>query len=1397
MTSKRPPITLAVLVDDDRRRPKEFVAALADQFQSGDAAVLLGPGHSAAHAASWRIRRPNGALERPSKALRPAETIIVIDDRVMCSPGLIGTLVDAAQDQGLGAVAPRTNFASGDELYVGVPYGPGDVGGRRAFLRAIAERELPATTEVARLQGPCVLVRREDLDSVGGLEALRRPAAITALFKAIRASRRALAVAEHAYVHHPGGPRRGAVAGESGLVSACLIIKDEAHQLEACMLAARELADEIVIYDTGSSDNSIELARSLGAQVIEGYWDEDFARARNEALLRCRGEWILWVDADEQLVCPNPRALRALLSRASTDVDGFLVPVDNLQGTEAGTVLTHPAARLFRRASAHWEGRLHEQIIPIARQGGAVLAFQDLARLTHRGYLQHAMRERDKGNRNLRSAFGDLAGGSELDAASRILSLARSYMLAGRYEEGRELCVRALELADRDSTKRLGLRALGEALLSLGRFGEVLDVAARIRTVSRIPVLADIFEGQAHLGLGEPEEALACYARVGHARDDDGFEYRPDLVAGGRAQALIALERWSDAADVLLTTLRESDGLDGHVGRLVELLRAAGRDVCEILDAIRPERRVAFVPQIVQLHPQPADEVLEAWHAHDPASLPILAAAAQVALSLPIERKLVWSARLRAAGLFSSCPLAAAAAASDVTPHARALCAAIAHQSFGDARATLAFRAAALAVPAELRGDLALQIAAISPPLAEELERLPVGEVPAAPTGPRAATRHQVVIFSTLVGDLSAIAYAAAAASAGHAVTVVHPAPWAPTDAVLRHLAVTVRGWVGDGGEKDMRRSALRAAARLYAEQPYDVVVLSAELDDLVADFRRLFPVAELVHLAEPTAVPPIDIAALYGAGAPIPPESRSGIVLVSDWEVIAPDTARAVEEQILPALGKAIDGRPVVVIGHDPGGQTRKALPQALIAGPAPDPTPWLRAARAVVLAGAARPALWASLAAQCAVPLIELDPASEPSEALTALANSLSATAITGAPTHRSVRPSDPLAGAPVPYGARTRARPSAAQPVVYLRSSVYSLDSLAQVNRELARELARGVRPFSLEVVTPEPSDAPAERRAQLEGVNVHHGRSIPAGGAVEIRHQWPPDFSPSSAARLVLMQPFEYGGLPAEWIGPLRDVVDELWVPTSWVRDCAIQSGVDAEKVHLVPYGIDTERFRPDGPTYPLATKKATRFLFVGGCIHRKGVDILLESYLTTFSADDDVCLVIKPYGTDSVYRNSSLEQDIRRAAAGNGAEIEFIDSDLGFEDLAALYRSCTALVHPYRGEGFGLTIAEAMACGIPVVVPNGGACLDFCDDSVGWMLDARVVTANVGEFTASKAGWWWLEPSREHLANALREIAADPELARRRGAVGRTRIVASFTWAHAARAAADRLARLLQ
>src|ERR1700760_961816 len=98
-----------------------------------------------------------------------------------------------------------------------------------------------------------------------------------------------------------------------------MIVRDASAYLAACIESAKGAVDEVVIADTGSSDDTVEIALNLGARVIPVRWTDDFAAARNRALALVRSDWVVSLDADEQLDGSAAAALRSLVANAQFD----------------------------------------------------------------------------------------------------------------------------------------------------------------------------------------------------------------------------------------------------------------------------------------------------------------------------------------------------------------------------------------------------------------------------------------------------------------------------------------------------------------------------------------------------------------------------------------------------------------------------------------------------------------------------------------------------------------------------------------------------------------------------------------------------------------------------------------------------------------------------------------------------------------------------------------------------------------------------------------------------------------------------------------------------------------------------------------------------------------------
>lgn len=321
-----------------------------------------------------------------------------------------------------------------------------------------------------------------------------------------------------------------------------------------------------------------------------------------------------------------------------------------------------------------------------------------------------------------------------------------------------------------------------------------------------------------------------------------------------------------------------------------------------------------------------------------------------------------------------------------------------------------------------------------------------------------------------------------------------------------------------------------------------------------------------------------------------------------------------------------------------------------------------------------------------------------------------------------------------------------------------------------------------------------------------VRLVQGGAIPAD--VTIHHDFTQPFGgmpmPAEGA-CVAVRTWDFGPYPKRWVDVIARQYDELWVHTHWIREQAIRAGVPARRVRVVPLGCDTSLFRPGGPVFRLPTSKRVRFLFVGGAIHRKGIDVLLEAWRAAFTSRDDVCLVVKTNPRDVFYKGIDWLERVREQAADPaGAEILCVDRLLSPDRLAALYRSCQAAVFPYRAEGFGLPILEAMASGCPPVVPRFGACLDFCDAQSAVFVEPRHIQLPVRQrMLINSLGFEeeidevdFCEVSVSALARALQAVAAlsrQDRTAMQRAAAWHAR---RFTWERSA-AAIEQAVRALR
>jgi hypothetical protein len=188
-------------------------------------------------------------------------------------------------------------------------------------------------------------------------------------------------------------------------ISATLIVKDEAAVLARCLASIRDAVDEIVVVDTGSRDESVAIARRHADRVLHFAWIDDFSAARQYALDAARGDWLLWLDADD--VVHGAARLRQLAAQAPAERYGYTLPYDVARDAWGNSLCRLRRERLLRRAGCRWQGRVHEVLLP---PPGARFEAGDGVVVEHRPPPQRAAA---KAGRNLRLLLRERAEGRD------------------------------------------------------------------------------------------------------------------------------------------------------------------------------------------------------------------------------------------------------------------------------------------------------------------------------------------------------------------------------------------------------------------------------------------------------------------------------------------------------------------------------------------------------------------------------------------------------------------------------------------------------------------------------------------------------------------------------------------------------------------------------------------------------------------------------------------------------------------------------------------------------------------------------------------------------------------------------------------------------------------------
>ncbi|WP_239328784.1 glycosyltransferase [Paenibacillus sp. ACRRX] len=236
-----------------------------------------------------------------------------------------------------------------------------------------------------------------------------------------------------------------------------MIVKNEEDMLEECLLSILDVVSEVVIGDTGSTDNTQKIALRYGISTIPLLWEGCFATARNAVIDNATQPYVLIMDADERLNEGSADALREYIQMGTNSVGKVII--QNVK--EDNSVILSQITRLFPNNSNYrFEGKIHEQL---KFDGRSPIAVTTSVNLMHLGYMESAIKHRGKLERNL-LMLSEVE--SQEPANSYIqFQLGQTYFVGKEYDKAVQHLIKAIQLVPEHEQKSIAF--LSNAWLSL------------------------------------------------------------------------------------------------------------------------------------------------------------------------------------------------------------------------------------------------------------------------------------------------------------------------------------------------------------------------------------------------------------------------------------------------------------------------------------------------------------------------------------------------------------------------------------------------------------------------------------------------------------------------------------------------------------------------------------------------------------------------------------------------------------------------------------------------------------------------------------------------------------------------------------------------------------------
>jgi GT2 family glycosyltransferase/tetratricopeptide (TPR) repeat protein/2-polyprenyl-3-methyl-5-hydroxy-6-metoxy-1,4-benzoquinol methylase len=363
-------------------------------------------------------------------------------------------------------------------------------------------------------------------------------------------------------------------------LSLCMIARNNDSSIGPALLSIRPWVDEMIVVDTGSTDDTPKIAEQLGARVFHFGWCDDFSAARNESLKYARGQWIFWMDSDDTITKECGRQLRELAfhTPANSSIMGYVfwVHCPGPHGEKAGELTTVTHVKLFRNLPGMlFSGRIHEQIVPSIRQLKGDVAWTDLY-VTHSGYDHSPEGQERKKQRDLKLLH--LEHQERGEHPFTLFNLGMTYADIRRFEQAADYlrrCIACSELSESHLRKAYALFVY--VLVQLGFMEEAWQNSTEgLRLFPKDPELTFRLAILLH-ERGQLEQSAQTYLALLRDQPERHFTSIDRGITGFKARHNLAvvyreLGKFPQAEEQWRQVVKEQPGFRAGWRGLVELL---------------------------------------------------------------------------------------------------------------------------------------------------------------------------------------------------------------------------------------------------------------------------------------------------------------------------------------------------------------------------------------------------------------------------------------------------------------------------------------------------------------------------------------------------------------------------------------------------------------------------------------------------------------------------------------------------------------------------------------------------------------------------------------------------------------------------------------------------------